>query len=395
MRFLTIFLIFLTSNVWAQSGSVSDNIADCGGATAILNPGTFSLQFTGGSGNIKDLEAYPSLQSVQEKNSIWCYFIAPFEGRLSIDAKISEGMVQMVVFQNDETDLCEGLYKGSTEVKRLIQEPNSPKIGLSLVVNENNLYPIDLQKDQQVMFFFNSQEKGKPLLNFVLKFEGTNGAGNEMDAENTIPAKLIDTRKNDKQAALNIMIRDAETGNPVIANLNLSGIKNLTALYSCSDILIPVDKSGKIAIQCEAPGYFFIDREEPVTRGTEHELVLWMQPLGQGKSIRLEEIEFQPGSSELMVSSDAKLRRLKDFLALNSGIKIEIQGHVNSTGENTFASQKLSEARAKRVMNFLIENGINKDRLTSKGYGNTVPVYEKPRFSYEEQANRRVEIVVL
>jgi outer membrane protein OmpA-like peptidoglycan-associated protein len=57
--------------------------------------------------------------------------------------------------------------------------------------------------------------------------------------------------------------------------------------------------------------------------------------------------------------------------------------------------QNISEARAKRVVKYLIDNGIDKKRLKPVGYGNTRPIFEKPQFSYEEQANRRVEIVVL
>lgn len=394
MRLLTIVLIMLAAVARAQSGiSASDNIADCEGAVAIFNPGTYALQFNGTPGNIKDLNAYPSLGAMQEKNAVWCYFVAPFDGRLSLSAQISEGTVQMIAFRNEESDICQGLYKGSTEVRRMIQDPTAAKIGLSLVVDENNLYPIDLEKGQEVMFYFNTAGKNKARLDFTLKFENMNGSGEASAGPSNV--RTVDTRKNGTQAALNIKIRDIETGNPVIANVSISGIKGLSALYSCSDIFMPIEKSGKMALQCDAAGYFFIDRIEPVTKGTEHEMVIWLQPLGHGKSIRLEEIEFQPGTSELMKSSESKLIRLKDFLALNSGIKVEIQGHVNATGENTFAAQKLSEARAKRILNYLVENGISKDRLTSKGYGNTVPVHAKPRFEYEEQANRRVEILIL
>jgi outer membrane protein OmpA-like peptidoglycan-associated protein len=81
-------------------------------------------------------------------------------------------------------------------------------------------------------------------------------------------------------------------------------------------------------------------------------------------------------------------------MALNSDVNIEIQGHVFLIGDNGLASQKLSEARAKRVMAYLVDNGINKNRMTAVGYGNTRPIYPTPKFAYEEQANRRVEILV-
>ena len=161
------------------------------------------------------------------------------------------------------------------------------------------------------------------------------------------------------------MVRDVETGNPVMANLSITGIKDIQALYNGSDFYISVDRSGKIQLKVDAEGYFFVDREEPVSAGSDNEIVIWMEPLGEGKSMQIDEIEFVPGTSEFLSTSEPKLRRLKDFLALNAAVKVEIQGHVHATGENTFAAQKLSEARAKRVLNYLVDNGIDKNRLTA------------------------------
>jgi len=93
-------------------------------------------------------------------------------------------------------------------------------------------------------------------------------------------------------------------------------------------------------------------------------------------------------------SSEPKLRRLKDFLALNSTLEVEIQGHVFAMGDNSFAGQRISEARAKRVLRYLVDNGIDKGRMTSAGYGNTRPIYENPLRTYQEQANRRVEVLI-
>jgi outer membrane protein OmpA-like peptidoglycan-associated protein len=395
MRFLIILFLILVSDVWAQSERLisSDNIADCSGAVPILTPGKYSIQFPGNNGMVKDLDAYPSLKTLSKKNSIWCYFIAPYDGRFSLEASITSGLVQLVAFQNDEQEVCNGLYNGSSEIKRIIQNPLESTIMLSLVFNKNSLYPVDLKKDQKIMLLFNTTEKSKPYLNLNIKYEGLNGSGNNSNTEKE-NVKLVDIRKNTSIPALNIIVRDIETGNPVIADLTITGQKNISALYSGSDFLFTVERSGKIKIKCDAPGYFFIDKEEPLSPGTEHEIVIWLQPLGEGRSIRIDEIEFIAGSSEFTPTADIKLRRLKDFLALNSGINIEIQGHVFSIGENTNAAQKLSEARAKRVYNYLIDNGIDKTRMEYKGYGNTIPIYERPKFAYEEQANRRVEIKI-
>lgn len=147
-------------------------------------------------------------------------------------------------------------------------------------------------------------------------------------------------------------------------------------------------------IKCDAEGYFFDDRIESVSSFEDQEIIIHLERISSGKSIQIEEIEFTPGTSEITKSSEPKLRRLKDFLALNSEMSIEIQGHVFAVGDNSFAGQKISEARAKRVLKYLTDNGIDKNRLVAVGYGNTRPIYPEPKFSYEEQANRRVEVLI-
>lgn len=375
-----------------ENPNLSDAISDCSGASNILQPGSYNLQFTAKGGIVKDFAAYPSLSNVPEKNSLWCSFKAPYKGRLTLQASVSEGTLQMVVFENETKDVCDDIYKGKAEIRRLITS-NESSVGLDLITSKSVLYPIDLIAGKHVMICFLSNSKEKPKVDLHLKFEPNDGEMKPTGEDEN--GKVVDLRRDKDVDALSILIRDAETGNPVVANMTVTGIKDLTALYNGSDFFITVDRSGKIKLQVDAEGYFFVDREEPVSAGSENEIVVWLEPLGEGKSMQIDEIEFVPGSSEFLPTAEPKLKRLKDFLALNAAVKVEIQGHVHADGENTFAGQKLSEARAKRVVNYLVENGINKDRLTSVGYGNTKPIYPEAKFAYEEQANRRVEVRVL
>lgn len=383
---------FLLSAQEQQELSISDAISDCAGATNILQPGSYTMQFTGKGGAIKDLAAYPSLSDVQEKNSLWCSFIAPYNGRFTLSADATLGPLQMIIFENESKDICDDIYKGKAEIRRLILSKDT-HVGLNLITSNNVLYPIDLIAGKHIMICFLNIPKERPMLEMYVKFEPTDGEMKEAgDGEDS---KIIDLRKQPGDPALNIMVRDVETGNPIMANVSITGIKDIQALYNGSDFYISVDRSGKIQLKIDAEGYFFVDREEPVSAGSDNEIVIWMEPLGEGKSMQIDEIEFVPGTSEFLSTSEPKLRRLKDFLALNAAVKVEIQGHVHASGENTFAAQKLSEARAKRVMNYLVENGIDKTRLTTIGFGNTKPIYPEAKFAYEEQANRRVEIKVL
>ncbi|MDQ3049476.1 MAG: OmpA family protein, partial [Bacteroidota bacterium] len=75
------------------------------------------------------------------------------------------------------------------------------------------------------------------------------------------------------------------------------------------------------------------------------------------------------------------------------GLNIEISGHTDNEGEDTF-NLKLSEDRAKNVVTFMIANGINKDRLSYKGFGETRPLVTNDT-SANRMKNRRIEFKVL
>jgi outer membrane protein OmpA-like peptidoglycan-associated protein len=386
---LIVFSLILAQVSGQQARESSDAISDCTGATTILKTGDYRMQFPGKGGKINDFQAYSSLNDIEEKNTLYCSFKASYNGRFTLDARCKQPL-QMVIFEGETKYPCEEISKGSAEIRRIISKP-SMELGLSLVVSESNLYPIDLTAGKEIIICFIAPPKTKEFLEVDFVFEPMT---REMK-ETSEGGKLMDLRTDKKEPGLNILVRDYETGKPVISNITITGLKDITASYQGSDFRFSIEKSGKVQLKIDAEGYFFVDREEPVSANTETEIVAWIEPLGEGKSMQIDEIEFFPGSSEFLQSAEPKLRRLRDFLALNAGIKVEIQGHVHSNGENTFEAQKLSEARAKRVYNYLVENGIDKERLTTVGYGNTMPIFPNAKFASEEQSNRRVEIKVL
>lgn len=391
-KILLIILILITfgTNSFSQEDDfVSQVISDCDGGMNILEPGVFSIQFTGSGGILPDIANYPSLLKVSEKNSIWCTFIAPFSGHVKLEASLPLGLLQMVVFEQGEGDLCNDIHKGIADIKRLIDAPTGSTVGLNNNPGADQLFSLELREGQKISILFNTDAKSKEKLKLVFGFDPVKT--NSLEGE----TKVVDLRDDEFTPSFHVVIRDAATGQPVIANLTIEGLKNISALYMGSDFFFVIEKSGKLKIKCDAKGYFFADRVELVTANVESEFTIWLEPLQQGKSLQIEEIEFHPGSSDFLPTSEGKLRRLKDFMALNSEVKIEIQGHVFSLDDNSFAGQKLSEARAKRVYNYLVENGISKDRMTTIGFGNTKPIYPKPKLAYEEQMNRRVEIKVL
>ena len=86
----------------------------------------------------------------------------------------------------------------------------------------------------------------------------------------------------------------------------------------------------------------------------------------------LDGIEYEFNSAKLKPSSIAGLEVLVGILNDNSNITIEIGSHADYRGSDE-ANLKLSEARAKSVVDFLTTYGIDRERLTSHGYGETMP----------------------
>jgi outer membrane protein OmpA-like peptidoglycan-associated protein len=106
-----------------------------------------------------------------------------------------------------------------------------------------------------------------------------------------------------------------------------------------------------------------------VLQATENCLV----PLVEKKSIVLEKIYFEYNKADLLAESQAQLDSLVAILNDNPGMSIQIDAHTDSVGSEKY-NLDLSSARAKSVVSYLIEKGIKNDRLSSRGYGESMPL---------------------
>jgi len=88
--------------------------------------------------------------------------------------------------------------------------------------------------------------------------------------------------------------------------------------------------------------------------------------------IKVENINYEFGSWELLEESKIALDTLVEILVLNPTITIELMAHTDHVGGDDF-NFELSQKRAQSVVDYLIEKGINPQRLVAKGYGETWP----------------------
>lgn len=113
----------------------------------------------------------------------------------------------------------------------------------------------------------------------------------------------------------------------------------------------------------------------------------------EDQPVVLRNVLFDTNSAVILESSFSELNELVGYLKRNIDKKIDISGHTDNVGSDA-ANQKLSDARAKSVMSYLVTNGIEESRMTAIGFGEEKPVDSNDTFE-GRQKNRRVEFIIV
>lgn len=134
------------------------------------------------------------------------------------------------------------------------------------------------------------------------------------------------------------------------------------------------------------------DDGKEVRDGTDP-LVADVLKIEESGDIVLEGINFETNSATITDDSEPILRRAYNTLRTNPDLRVEIQGHTDDVGGNA-ANQRLSERRANAVRDYMVQNGIDANRMTARGYGEDQPLV--PNDSPENRArNRRIQFRVI
>jgi len=120
--------------------------------------------------------------------------------------------------------------------------------------------------------------------------------------------------------------------------------------------------------------------------------ILATRESARGLIISMSDVLFDTGKYSLMPGAREKLAKVAGILMAYPGLNIEVGGYTDDVGSNEM-NQKLSENRAGAVRDYLVAQGVANNTVTSKGFGNSMPVASNDN-SAGRQANRRVELVV-
>ena len=187
----------------------------------------------------------------------------------------------------------------------------------------------------------------------------------------TSPDKLkIIQRENFPQSQFGI----DESAYYLLENVDLHAIQDTKECY-CKNIIIKNDSVSAI------PG-----EDMPMIKTDLNKLKL-------GNSVILNNVNFEFNSYVLKPEADTILKAVLTYLNDNPKIRILISGHTDDQGSEDY-NLELSINRAKSVHNWLINNGIESDRLKFTGFGKSRPLF-KDTDEKSRTLNRRVEVKLL
>ncbi|SHO63814.1 OmpA family protein [Algoriphagus zhangzhouensis] len=112
------------------------------------------------------------------------------------------------------------------------------------------------------------------------------------------------------------------------------------------------------------------------------------------KSIILENIYYDLDKADIRADAAVELDKLVQILKDNPSIRIELSSHTDSRSSDDY-NQNLSQRRAQSAVDYIVSQGIDKDRLVAKGYGESQLIIPNATTEEEHQVNRRTEFKVI
>ena len=253
-------------------------------------------------------------------------------------------------------------------------------------------YPINTHKDENSI---QVTARGKIALFASDRFGGQGGLDlyqfelpqRVQPALVTYVAGIISDKLSYKKLEARLELIDLETGKTVTESMSNKG---------GGDYLLCLPAGKDYALNVSKEGYLFHSENFSLKNFSGYEpyrLDVQLQKLRPGATIVLNNVFFETSKWELKPESMIELDRLVVLLKNNPEKKIEIGGHTDNVGSDE-ANLTLSNNRAQSVVDYLVKKGIAVNRLTAKGYGETVPIATNDT-EIGRSKNRRTEFRVI
>ncbi len=122
-------------------------------------------------------------------------------------------------------------------------------------------------------------------------------------------------------------------------------------------------------------------------------VTLTLNKIIKNKAIEVKDIFYDYNKYDIRPDAAIRLDTLVMTLVDNPKISIELSSHTDSRGKDAY-NLKLSQQRAESAVAYIVSKGVDKARITAKGYGETLPVVKNAKTEEEFQRNRRTEFKV-
>lgn len=191
-----------------------------------------------------------------------------------------------------------------------------------------------------------------------------------------------------------VIVNASTNQEPATFNTNENGFVELS-IEENSDYQIFASMNGFLNNQTQFNALNVgLDNNQP---NRVFELEIELEKIFEQREITLANVYYDLDKWDIREDAAPVLDKLSEVLQLNPNISIELASHTDCRGQDRY-NQELSQKRAQSVVNYLIDRGINANRLGAKGYGETVPVTDCicARCTEEEhQRNRRTTFKIV
>jgi OmpA-OmpF porin, OOP family len=198
------------------------------------------------------------------------------------------------------------------------------------------------------------------------------------------------------------VVRDRETKEFLSARVELVDLKTnkIVSLVDSDSVqgtyLMVLTQGAEYALYVTKPGYLFKSMNFNYSEVSDFKPIVVdinLEKVKAGSVVILNNIFFDTDKYELKEKSASDLSKVVRFLSENPSVRIEISGHTDNVGAADYNKQ-LSLKRATAVYDYLVLKGIDKKRLTYKGFGAEQPVADNDT-EEGRQLNRRIEFAVV
>ncbi len=198
-------------------------------------------------------------------------------------------------------------------------------------------------------------------------------------------------------------IKDADTGEPVVADIRLTDLNNrnfkkhFRSNKSSGEFTIALNAGDHYGATVIAPGYLIHSEAFTVPDASNfkaYAVDVELHKVKEGSTVILQNIYFGVDSDSLTQHSVPELRELGAFLEANPELVVEIGGHTDNTGDAEY-NKELSLRRAEAVKEYIVlRQGIEPERIKTKGYGADKPVSSNDTEEGKAE-NRRTEFKIV